>query len=398
MTATIPRVKLPRAFKDLPPYRVGHWILAGTPGGQPYPCVCWYDNCNYPKCPDRERTEGDALPAGCCGRASGSHGERTEPAARYASGDRSSSSTWKPRESFTQSLTPAELARRSRPPAPPRPAVAGDLWSAPWDEQPPAWDALDDPEATGDDPDEYSPVATEALEPALGHSNGDAPAGQHSEPSDEHWAQSELQQARNRIWADQCDCPTPWDPPPATVLVADTKDGPVRRSIALDGPRPEARERATKELEAAGWRLAKPWRDGRHTLLPPAGKLKTRPGLVADLIGVGESRAYAVVDLPPEESPGVHCIDCHLSWASNVAYQLHRPDWMQPCRDPSKIATVLHGTPMLLRGPGGVWSLNTEAVYGPGGCPMPHGRILDLHQRATRELKRWQFGKGHNRR
>ena len=44
MTATIPRVKLPRAFKDLPPYRPGHWILAGTPSGQPYPCVCWYDN------------------------------------------------------------------------------------------------------------------------------------------------------------------------------------------------------------------------------------------------------------------------------------------------------------------------------------------------------------------
>jgi hypothetical protein len=29
---------------------------------------------------------------------------------------------------------------------------------------------------------------------------------------------------------------------------------------------------------------------------------------------------------------------------------------------------------------------------------MSRGAAMDLHQRATRELKRWQYGKGHNRR
>jgi hypothetical protein len=324
LTATIPRVKLPRAFKDLPPYRPGHWILAGTPAGQPYPCVCWYDNCNYPKCPDLGRTEGLALPPGCCGRASGSHGERTEPAARYASGNRGPSPTWRPKGSLPQSLTPAGSSRRACPrhsalrwPA---------FWSAPWDREPPAWDALDDPEPPEDGPDEASPFATEELGPVLGHADGDAALGQHSEPSDG------LQQARNRIWADQCDCPTPWDPPPAALLVADTKTGPVRKSVALDGPRPESRERAEQALAALGWRLAKPWRDGRHTLLPPEGKLKTRPGLVADLVGADNSRAYGVVSLPPRSPRGQH--RCHqivlIMWPI-----LHRPSWMRPCHGPS---------------------------------------------------------------
>jgi len=268
--------------------------------------------------------------------------------------------------------------------------MAGDLWAAPWDAEPAPWDL--------DGPDEASGSHGETLEPTGPHSNGDEPVRQHSEPSERRWdAEAELKLARARIWADQCDCPTPWDPPPAVLLVAETKNGPVRQAIALDCPRHEAREHAIKALADVGWEPAKPWRDGRHTLLPPPGKLKTRPGLVADLVGPDNSRAYGVVDLPAEESPGVHCIDCHLSFSSNVAYQLHRPSWMRPCSEPSKVVTVLHGSPMLLRDPAGLWRTNPDAVYGPGGAPVSRGRANDIWERATRELKRWRFGKGHNR-
>ena len=55
--ATIPRVKLPTNINELPEQRYGHWILAGTPGNEPYPCTCRYSPCRWEKCqgplPDR---------------------------------------------------------------------------------------------------------------------------------------------------------------------------------------------------------------------------------------------------------------------------------------------------------------------------------------------------------
>jgi hypothetical protein len=394
VTATIAQVRLARTVRELPPYRPGHWIVAGTPGWEPYPCVCWGQRCSYAKCPDRWRTEGDALPSGCCGRASGSHGERLEPAGGHSNAHGASSSKWKPRESGKQgwerSIGPEHQAAAVSRPLDGGAPVAGDLWAAPWDAEPAPWDL--------DGPDEASGSHGETPEAADGHFDGDGPARQHSEPSERRWdAEAELKLARARIWADQCDCPTPWDPPPAVLLVADTKDGPVRHAIALDCRRPEAREHATKALADRGWELAQPWADGRHKLLPPQGKLKTRPGLLADLVGPDSSRGHAVVDLPPEEAPGVHCIDCHLSFASNVAYQMHRPSWMQPCREPSKVVTVLHGMPMLLRDPAGLWRDNPDAVYGPRGRPVSRGQANDIWERGKRDLKRWRYGKGQNR-
>ena len=67
-TPTIPHVKLPTTVNELPEQRIGHWIVAGTPGSEPYPCTCRYMPCRYEKCQDRYRTDGLALPEGCCGR------------------------------------------------------------------------------------------------------------------------------------------------------------------------------------------------------------------------------------------------------------------------------------------------------------------------------------------
>jgi hypothetical protein len=407
VAVTIPRVKLARTYAELPASRPGHWIIAGTPAGQPYPCTCWYDNCNHPRCPDRGRTEGDALPPGCCGRALGSHGETPEPAGGHSNTQRGRSSTRKATESPQRSTRPAGLGQRQgweRSIGPQHqvaavsrsldgpPLVAGDLWAAPWDAEPAPWD-LDEPDPEPGSPDEASPLARETLKPAPGHANGDAPSRQHSEPSDVRWVSGPSK-------VESCDCKTPWDPPPPVLLIADSKTGPVRVAVALDGPRGGVRLVAEKILAERGYGLKGGWKDGRHTLLPPEGKLKTRPGFLAEVSnaasGLRES-ALAVIDTPPELGSGVHCPDCHVSLANAAAFQLHKPSWLAPCRPPASILTIRHRTPMLLRGPNGVWHMNKDAPFGPGGCPVSPPRAAEIWRAAQDGVKRWRFGKGHNR-
>jgi len=419
VTATIPRVKLARTYAELPAARPGHWIIAGTPCDQPYPCICWYDNCTYPKCPDRGRPEGDALPPGCCGRRSVVAGERTETPARGSNTHGGRSSTWKATEAPRRSIRPADLPQRAAGGSSP---VAGDLWAAPWDAEPAPWD-LDEPDPGPGSPARASPVATEIPKPAPGHSNGDAASRQHSEPSD----------GRQRSRVEHCVCATPWDPPPPVLLVADTKTGPVRTAIALDlrgpdgdQPRQDPRDLAEKLLAGRGYGLKGGWKDGRHTLLPPEGKLKTRPGFLAEVFNVApglRESALAVIDTPPEQGTGIHCPDCCRNMANVAAYGMHRkngngidwPRWAERCVDPATIRVVprsagasasisqltrpgqYDGAPLLKRGPNGVWHLDPLAPWGPGGPPFSPGKAMEIYERGRRELKRWQFGKGHNR-
>jgi hypothetical protein len=432
VTATIPRVKLARTYAELPAYQIGHWVIAGTPGWLPYPCTCWYDNCDYPRCPDRGRTEGDALPPGCCGRASRSHGETPEPAGGHSNTQRGRSSTRKATEGprhggaagWERSVGPQRRAAVVSQPLGGPPVVAGDLWAAPWDIEPPAW-MLDEPDHEPDSHDEVSPLAGKTREPTPGHSNGDAASRQHSEPSDGLYPHSE----RRRSKVERCDCKTPWDPPPPVLLVAETKDGPVRVAIALDGPQTDIRAAAEKILAARGYGLKGGWKDGRHVLLPPEGKLKTRPGFLAEVFNVApglRESALAVIDTPPERPGGVHCPDCHRDWQSAGAYEMHRrrgdgierPRWAEHCVDPATIRVVprspgsaggpasisrrsspgqYDGASLLKRGPGGVWHLDPLAPWGPGGPPFSPAKAMEIYERGRRELKRWQFGKGHNR-
>jgi hypothetical protein len=216
-------------------------------------------------------------------------------------------------------------------------------------------------------------------------------------------------------------------------LVADAKTGPVRAAIALDlrgpagdQPRQDPRDLAEKLLAERGYGLKGGWKDGRHTLLLPEGKLKTRPGFLAEAFntasGLRES-ALAVIDTPPEQAGGVHCPDCHKDWQSAGAYGMHRrkgngidwPRWAERCVDPATIRVVprsagasasisrrsspgqYDGAPLLKRGPNGVWHLDPLAPWGPGGPPFSPGKAMEIYERGRRELKRWHFGKGHNR-
>lgn len=385
MTTIIPHVKLAKTRAELPPYRPGHWLVAGTPAGEPYPCTCWYSPCSYPKCPDQQRTEGAALPAGCCGRGSGVAGERTEAPARHANTPRSVRQPSRPRE------TPPSRVAPSR--------VAEDLWGPPQEDAPPRWDALD----------EASPVVVETWRPVTPGANGDAPVRQHSEPAER----------RSRV--EQCECVTPWDPPPPVLLIARAKTGPVVTAVALPGRRSEVRELAEKLLAERGYRPKKDWADGRHVLLPPEGKLKTRSGFVADLIGMDSSEgAYAVIDTPPEQGAGIHCPDCCRHFQNRGAHEVHRqkgdgierPRWDERCVDPASVRVLARsasisrpttpgqptGMPMLRRAANGVWSMDPLALWGPDGPPFGPAEAANIHARGTQSLKRWQFGKGHNRR
>lgn len=370
MTATrqIPRVELPRHQHQLAPFEVGRWVLAGSPVTEPYPCTCRYDPCRYLKCPDRYRTEGDALPPACCGRAGhtpeADAGRVAADVARRAPGfvqpDRRTA--WERRFPIGSARPVAEaLVTHSE---------AG-LWDGSEEEPPPAWDAID----------EVSGSHGETLEDAFGHSDTLDPYLGAEEDAEERW-RAEVDKRRAGVAAGHCDCPTPWDTDPPTLLwAAGPKASAPERAFTLSAkPGADARTEADTALELAGDRRLKPWKQGRHTLLPPTdAKTKTRECWTAPL----EHGRVAVIDLPPEpRGGGVHCPDCHAHFRNAGAYEMHRPKApgrpMGVCRLPGTVrlvmpgsvaGSVIWGPALLKRDMAGVWSVDAAAVWGPDGPP-----------------------------
>ena len=341
-TSTIPRVELPRTVDQLPEQKYGHWIIAGTPANEPYPCTCWYAPCSYEKCPDRQRTEGDRLPEGCCGR-------RARPVAEpgFLPGR---PTEWKPVQSAVE---------RSAPP-------------------------------------EVSPRTSEALTGGVVGARG----------------------------ASSCDCETPWDPPAPALLIAAGKDGPIRSTVRLAAKQPDVRALADAALNELGRRREKPWKDGRHVLLPPqpGARGKTRPCWHAALV----DGTLAVLDTPEETSAGMHCVDCHVNFANAGAWGMHRSRGrygLGECKDPatvlcidtvevtpartdlvgrhiaSQVRHVTHGMPLLKRTLGGVWSVDPLAPWGAKGPSMTRDEASMIWNRAREQLagSLWKFGRGHNR-
>jgi hypothetical protein len=333
-TATIPRLAdLVKARGDAPPANLpGFWILAGTSVAEPYPCQCRYTPCRWDKCADRLRTEGDALPAGCCGRGNAPVADEwgPQPASELPGG----------------TGVPAEPVRASTaPPGPPRVAFS-------------------------------------------------------------------------------CDCPTPWDPPPPLLLIAAGKDGPLRSTTPLAAKTTDPRGDADALLAGMGAQRTKPWRDGRHVLLPPApgARGKTRPCWHAPL---ADGR-LAVVDTPDETGSGVHCPDCHRDFANAGAWQIHRKrdGWREMCKDPASVLTIRHvevvpavvdlvgrvreasriasvttGVPLLRQGIAGVWQVDPLAAWGEQGPPFSRDEASSIWTRAQERLAgdRWRYGRGMNR-
>lgn len=342
-TATIPHVTLPKPGEALPGKGPGFWILAGTPVNEPYPCTCWYSPCSYDKCPDRLRSEGDALPVGCCGHRRAPVAEPgfvRPPAARQAVQERSSGPT------------------HARVPEEPRSAAS------------------------------------------------ERPRGAH---------------------VALCDCETPWDPPAPVLLIAAGKDGPVRASVEMPTKLADVRAAADALINERGRRREKPWKDGRHVLLPPpvGGKAKTRPCWHAPL----DDGTLAVLDTPDETGSGIHCTDCHRNFQNAGAWQLHRgrdPEvrWREVCKDPesvlcldsvwvipaqvdligrvrsaSSVGHVTYGAPLLKRVGPDVWAVDALAPWGPKGPEMTRDEASSVWQRAQERLMadRWVYGRGMNR-
>lgn len=361
---TIPRVELPRRLTELPPYQVGRWVLAGTPTTEPYPCTCRYDPCRYLKCPDRYRPEGDALPPACCGRAGHTReadaGRLVADAARRAPG-------------FVQPDRRTTWERRL-PTAPVAAVAEAGLWDTGADEEPPpAWDAID----------EVSGSHGETLEDAFGHLETLDPVQGAEEDAEERW-RAEVDKRRAGVAAGHCDCPTPWDTDPPSLLLAHGPKATAPEQVVALSAKPGADARAEADAVMAAFELplrrTKPWREARHALLPPLdAKTKTRPCWTAQLVSGG----VAVIDLPPEpRGGGVHCPDCHAHFRSAGAYEMHRPKSPgRPagvCKPPASVRLVMAGStaadvrlgpPLLKRDLAGVWSVDTKAIWGPDGPP-----------------------------
>lgn len=387
---TIPRVALAKHPHEMPPSRIDHWLLAGTHVLQPYPCTCWYDPCRYERCPDRYRTEGDALPWGCCGRAGHT---READAGRVADKSRK---------------TPGFAAQpdrrtswEARFPTTPGARVADqDLWGGVPDEAPPDWDGIDD----------GPPVHGETLEDPEGHSDRDEEFQPLGDVPEEPWG---IRARRRRVAEAQCDCPTPWDAAAPSLLLVDDPKAPVASSATALSEKPGAdvREEADTALELAGQRRAKPWKAGRHALLPGDGGTKTRECWRAPLASGG----VAVIDLPtPPRNSGIHCADCCRNFSNAGAWELHRKRDRQgrsTCVDPTCVLLVEParlavnaslaaggGTPLLKRSIGGVWTLDPLAVWGGRERPTPE-QAQQIWLTAQQRLsgQRWRYGRGHNR-
>lgn len=340
-TATIPHVTLPKTADELKHRGTGFWIAAGTPVNEPYPCTCWYSPCTYDKCPDRMRTEGDALPQGCCGRRRAA--QVAEPG------------FVRPEKGAQRVQEPSGAAART--------GVA----------------------------DGGSSGAGDRLEGVRG-----------------------------------CDCETPWDPLPPVLLIAAGKDGPIRASVEMPPKLPDVRAAADALINDRGRKREKPWKDGRHVLLPPpiGGRAKTRPCWHAPL----DDGTLAVLDTPDETGSGVHCPDCHRNFVNAGAWQLHRgrdPEarWREICKDPasvlcldsvqvipartdligrvtaSKVGAVTYGAPLLKRVGPDVWGVDAKAPWGPKGPDMSPDEAQSIWQRAQERLAgaRWAYGRGMNR-
>lgn len=408
-TKYLPRLgKLPATAHELPVYRPGHWVVAGTPGDQPYPCVCWYDPCRYERCPDRSRYDraqvAEILPPGCCGRADAasvrvSPGHEKAPGAPggHSSGDRGVPGA--PR-GFQNTLTTWE----ARLPTAPHPAALvadSELWGAVLADAPPDWDGID----------EVSLVHGETPEGDFGYSVAPEDFQPLREVPETPWG---LASIKKRAREAQCDCATPWDAdPPALLVAADTKTGTsvVEHFVLSDKPGADVREEADTALELAGHRRVKPWKSARHALLP-APRGKTRECWSAQLDG----GAVAVIDLPPAPTGGgIHCANCCINFQNAGAWELHRkrqPNGRHLCADPASVVLVGHvmlaqsashnnrPVPMLKRSVGGVWAIDPLAVWGPDGPPLSPEQAGTIYWDAQRALQArpWRFGQGQNRR
>lgn len=336
----------------------GVWLGTGTSIHDPYPCICKYDPCRWDKCYDRGRSDNAHLPDHCCGSVASNR--RREQTGQQVPAEPGWSTTDVPPKTgrseavYHRGSDRAIDMRRSAP------AVgdvrSDDLWGpAPALEPAPVyWGAVDEPPEVDDAPG--------------GHSDTPKPARQTPVAADAPRAPSGRPPGAGR--APDCDCPTPWDPPPPVLLIAASPkaDGRISQRWELPARHPQGhRALADQLLTQHGYALAKDWEQKRHALIP--GRPRMRPCWLAP-IPEEAGGGVAVLDMPEPTGNGMHCADCHINAGSAAAFQLHRPSWLSPCKPPASVKTVRHGTPMLVQSVEGVWTVNSRAAWPPGRGPL----------------------------
>jgi len=58
---------------------------------------------------------------------------------------------------------------------------------------------------------------------------------------------------------------------------------------------------------------------------------------------------------------GIHCVQCHIVYANEMVFGMHRAVWGQPCRTPDDLRDVDTGVPLVQQRSDGAWALDFTA-------------------------------------
>lgn len=58
---------------------------------------------------------------------------------------------------------------------------------------------------------------------------------------------------------------------------------------------------------------------------------------------------------------GIHCQECHVVWANDMVFGMHRATWWSPCRAPGDLVDIDTGVLLILQRADGAWAIDWAA-------------------------------------